>query len=187
MGFGLALVLHPLLGHQQDHSHSHQTAANDVEDRGAHAARGGQGGAGVVDDVNTCRGFLNPLVVCFTQVRRNIFTLNGKFKCLFQLIVAFGGFNFFQVVGRCSFQAFDRQCAACIGLNRLDCCFSRCCNTIGIVSICYQFDFSFAIFVIVQFELCASQQCSIAVGFYKIKAIAIGCGFACDRVKFEET
>ena len=38
MGVGLALVLHPLLGHQQDHRHSHQTAANDVEDRGAHAA-----------------------------------------------------------------------------------------------------------------------------------------------------
>ena len=35
MGFGLALVLHPLLGHQQDHGHSHQAAANDVEDRGA--------------------------------------------------------------------------------------------------------------------------------------------------------
>ena len=140
MGFGLALVLHPLLGHQQDHSHSHQPAADNVEDRGTHAAGGGEGGTGLVDDVNT-RGFsLIPLVVCFTQVRRNICIRNGKFKCIFQFIVTLGGFNFFQVVGRCSFQAFDRQCAACIGLNRLDCCFSRCCNTIGIVSICYQFD-----------------------------------------------
>ena len=57
MGFGLALVLHPLLGHQQDHRHSHQTAANDVEDRGAHAAGGGQGGAGVVDDDNSVLRF----------------------------------------------------------------------------------------------------------------------------------
>ena len=88
MGFGLALVLHPLLGHQQDHRHSHQAAANDVEDRGAHAAGGGQGGAGVVDDVNTRGVFLNPLVVCCAQVRRNICTSNGEFKCIFQLIVA---------------------------------------------------------------------------------------------------
>lgn len=87
------LVFHPLLCDEQHGRCNHQSAADQIEDRGADAAGAGQGGASFIFDLDAAIR-----IGIFSRGSLQIRIIDRNSLTVIQLVITLGCSDFFQIV-----------------------------------------------------------------------------------------